>query len=173
MRKLNSDEAGYTLILVLLIVLLFFIFSMTLMGNLLNSSAQNNKTEENIQVDNLVQMGTEYVDRLLTDSEENTKKDASFKIEASDLQTAKNYRTAFIDELFEDNPTNLSTATISIETNKFTYIIDKNQISDVTLDESDIEEKYKFTITYTITPTLKGHSFDSQTTTEEIFITFE
>lgn len=61
----QKNEAGYTLILVLLTITLIFIFSLTLISNVLNSATQNKKSEEDIQLNKLSQMGVTYVEKAV------------------------------------------------------------------------------------------------------------
>ncbi|PLT32385.1 type II secretion system protein [Bacillus sp. V5-8f] len=63
--KWNNNEKGYTLIIVLLTITLIGVFSVTLLTNVLNSSVQNRKTEEKIQLTNLTEMGTIYYRTLV------------------------------------------------------------------------------------------------------------
>ena len=141
MQKHLKNEAGYTLILVLLIITLFFIFSITLMGNLLNSSAQNNKTEEKIQEENLMQMGVSYVERLIAVTDQEVKKDTRFKIGNTDNETYENYQTVF-KKLLE------TSKTVEVENNKFKYEI--TGYKGLSKDEAEAKKDDKFTIEYSI-----------------------
>lgn len=62
--KINNEK-GYTLVLVLLIITLIMIFSLTLISNVLNSTAQNNKIEEKIQTERLEEMGKLYFQKVI------------------------------------------------------------------------------------------------------------
>ncbi|MFJ8245680.1 hypothetical protein [Peribacillus asahii] len=64
----EKNEAGYTLVLVLLTITLIFIFSLTLISSVLNSASQNKKTEENIQLNRLSEMGVTYMEKAIMEA---------------------------------------------------------------------------------------------------------
>ena len=61
----NKNEAGYTLVLVLLTITLIFIFSLTIISNVLNSAKQNNTIEKQIQFKQASQMGVTYMEAAI------------------------------------------------------------------------------------------------------------
>ncbi|MGE8078449.1 hypothetical protein [Peribacillus loiseleuriae] len=70
----QKNEAGYTLVLVLLTITLILIFSVTLISNVLNSALQNQKSEKNIQLDQSSRMGVMYVEKEINSANEEAKK---------------------------------------------------------------------------------------------------
>ncbi|KMY51113.1 hypothetical protein [Peribacillus loiseleuriae] len=70
----QKNEAGYTLVLVLLTITLILIFSVTLIGNVLNGALQNQKSEKNIQLDQSSRMGVMYVEKEINSANEEAKK---------------------------------------------------------------------------------------------------
>lgn len=62
--KVTNDK-GFTLVLVLLIITLIMIFSLTIISNVLNSARQNNKIEEQIQNQRLKEMGLLYFQKVI------------------------------------------------------------------------------------------------------------
>ncbi|WP_028392100.1 hypothetical protein [Bacillus cihuensis] len=70
----HKNEAGYTLVLVLLTITLILIFSVTLISNVLNSAMQNQKSEKNIQLDQSSRMGVTYVEKEINSANEEAKK---------------------------------------------------------------------------------------------------
>lgn len=74
MTTLKNNEQGSTLIVTLLTIVVILIFSGVLINTTLNSAAQINKTEQDIQATHLAEMGVTYFHEALTEEINKIKK---------------------------------------------------------------------------------------------------
>jgi type II secretory pathway pseudopilin PulG len=66
--RLQKEEQGYALILVLVLIVLLGIFIPSIMSNLFGSNSQMKMTEKNIQLENLHNMGTTYMGEAIDEA---------------------------------------------------------------------------------------------------------
>ncbi|MEH6947677.1 hypothetical protein V7068_11520 [Bacillus sp. JJ634] len=150
----EKNEAGYTLVLVLLTITLIFIFSLTLISSVLNSANQNKKTEENIQLNRLSEMGVTYVEKAIN------------KVAATELQSSSEY-----------DSTNLADQYMDFFKNELKeYKLIPNQELEIPLEKTDKRFKIfvnsitlenatnTIKVTYTITASLDPKDPDSEIT---------
>lgn len=60
MLKVVRNEKGYTILIVLLTIVVIGLLAPPLINSVMSSSLQNQKTEENVQLENLTEMGIHY-----------------------------------------------------------------------------------------------------------------
>jgi len=154
-----KNEAGYTLVLVLLTITLIFIFSLTLISNVLNSANQNKKTEEKIQLNRLLEMGITYVE----ESVDKASSDAATSLYSSSLPESEcnftnltdQYVCYFKHELknYKLVPNQELNRTLEEEAEQFKMVIES--IKQAENDNSTIE------VTYTVTASLNEYIKES------------
>lgn len=150
----HKNEAGYTLVLVLLTITLIFIFSLTIISNVLNSATQNNTIEKKMQLQQSSQMGVTYMEAAIVkaNNQAKTKVDTWLKaqptITPSDSDIVTQYHTEFdtaLKSIIGDYPTNPEIEIISNEPNKFRFKISNIK---VTAGTTTITVKYVITPSY-------------------------
>ncbi|MFB5282221.1 MULTISPECIES: hypothetical protein [Peribacillus] len=147
----EKNEAGYTLVLVLLTITLIFIFSLTLISSVLNSASQNKKTEENIQLNRLSEMGVTYTETAV--KEANKQANASIVAWLNSDPAPSNPNIPYEYQLrFE---TALDTL-IKYETNS---ILEKELEEDserfkIVINAISLENTNTIKVVYTVTPSL-------------------
>ncbi|RID88162.1 hypothetical protein D1953_04725 [Peribacillus asahii] len=153
----EKNEAGYTLVLVLLTITLIFIFSLTLISNVLNSANQNKKTEQKIQLNRLLEMGITYVeesvDKASSDAATNLHSES---LPACDLTSLPDkYVCYFKDELksYKLAPNQELNRTLGEKPEQFKIVIES--IKQAENDNNTIE------ITYTVTASLGTDAIES------------
>ncbi|MFJ7974736.1 hypothetical protein JNUCC23_15925 [Peribacillus sp. JNUCC 23] len=143
----QKNEAGYTLVLVLLTITLILIFSVTLISNVLNSSLQNQKSEGNIQLHQSSRMGLKYVEK--------------------EINTANNEAKKAVIKWLNEFPTTNAIPTdaeiaVKYEKEFRTKLVDKEIISSDKMYQFKIDYisitrvDNTLTVTYTITPSLNN-----------------
>ena len=141
----NKNEAGYTLVLVLLTITLIFIFSLTIISNVLNSAAQNNTIEKQIQLKQSSQMGVVYMEAAIVKASNDAKLNTSPPPTSTDSEIITEYSTNFETALKSiiDYQTNPEIEIVSNEANKFRFKISNIQV---------IKGTTTITVQYVITP---------------------
>ncbi|WP_368503327.1 hypothetical protein AB3N04_13875 [Alkalihalophilus sp. As8PL] len=69
--KMIKNQRGYALLIVLLIITVIGIFAPILISNLMNSSIQFEKAEQDIQMQKMKEMGEMYAERALVNARSN------------------------------------------------------------------------------------------------------
>lgn len=153
----QKSEAGYTLILVLLTITLIFIFSLTIISNVLNSAAQNKKTELDIQKNNISNMAVIYAEEAILEESKATKPSildllSNLLILPVDLNNtiATNYETNL------ENRINTQTYHI-LENNNYKFELNCH-VKDITVTTKqglNLNVNINTTISYTVIPSIK------------------
>ncbi|MFJ8255892.1 hypothetical protein [Peribacillus asahii] len=145
----EKNEAGYTLVLVLLTITLIFIFSLTLISSVLNSASQNKKTEENIQLNRLSEMGVTYMEKVVKEANKQANESIVKWLNSGSAPSNPNipyeYKGEFetaLDNLIETNPT--LEKKLEEDGERFKIVI--NAIS--------LENTNTIKVVYTVTPSL-------------------
>lgn len=72
-KSILRNESGYTLVIVLLIITLFTVFTLSFMAISANTTKQNEVAERNIQSVTLAEMGITYFQQAISNSFETHK----------------------------------------------------------------------------------------------------
>lgn len=148
MVRIRSNQNGYSLILVLLIITVIGIMSIPLMSSIMNSNDQFQKSEEKQQLTNLTEMGEQYIQNAVSTSTADAKNNVQNWLQSSPNPFPNNDQitSSFLSEL----QTELNTF---VPNNEIIIILKENSFQykvDASIDT--INKK----VDYTITPSLNG-----------------
>ncbi|WP_409971962.1 type II secretion system protein [Bacillus sp. Bva_UNVM-123] len=165
MKKIN-EQKGYALILVLLTITIIGIFTPMIFSKLINNTQQFKKTEEQLQLRKLSDMGIIYVESAIDKASENAyqevldwlnkikeKMELDPKIKApTQSEIVEKYYQIFSNEKLEEYiPSRMVTTKMSDE--KFQF---KKQIDSIALENN------KLTVYYTIFPSVNYDNFSEK-----------
>ena len=151
----QKSEAGYTLILVLLTITLIFIFSLTIISNVLNSATQNKKTELDIQKNNISNMAVIYAEKAIMEDSKATKQTILESV-LSNLLTL--HLPNNLDEIIETKYKTNFTTFHTLENNNYKFELNCH-VKDITVTNTkqglNLNVNINTTISYTVIPSIK------------------
>lgn len=154
-NSLLKKERGYALILVLLIITILAIIATPIISNILNSTLQYKKAEQNIQMDRLREMGITYMESVVEQAISKNKYTGS---ESKD--DLENYANKIKSDILQYIP-----VTKQFKEKGYQFHLEVEPVFMV--KDSNI------IISYQVTPSLKNTFDDSNTSVEEVIIHFK
>ncbi|MBW8350213.1 hypothetical protein K0H71_12265 [Bacillus sp. IITD106] len=150
-----KKQGGYALILVLLIITILAVIATPIISNILNSSLQYKKAEQNIQIENLREMGITYMESVVNQAINKIETD---QVKPVNLEEYKERLTSYINP---DNP-----ITKKFKENGYQFRL---RVDSINKDDA----KNEIIIHYQVTPSLKNTFDDANSYDEEIHLTKE
>ncbi|MFC5464091.1 hypothetical protein [Lederbergia graminis] len=149
MNSLRKNQSGYALITVLLIIAIIGVVTPPIISNIINSTQQFKRSEENIQLEKLREMGINYMENSLQHIVNNSEPPTGLE----------QYKTELESKLYQFVPELGLRKEMKEDAHAFRLIVES-----VEIEGNDLK------ITYRVTPTLNGIFEESNSSVEEKII---